>query len=371
MDTTRILPLMIVALVACDTTGPARTQGHSFRAPEGLAVADDLVVVANSAFEGEAFGDGSITVVDGVGMEAIATIPTSAKNPQFVTTTPELVVVTCTGETRYDAKTGVNTAVTAGAVDLFERDTLRTADAPLASIPLPVSKSDARHGGPGSLVVLPDGHTAYVGSGLSAVVFKVDLATREVLRGTDDPIVVREHALNDTVMLALHSSGRVLVSSFNGNAIYELDPASDTVTGAPVDVGLTADLEGVVDLLTRNDGGYPDVVFLKTIANAVGTWDTRSGQAGVKPAVATTGVACNRGVLDGGFLYIVNSGENNVQRVSLDDPNDSVRPFAPLPLASNPWDMAVGGGRGYVTLFLSNRVAVVDLTTGALLGEVE
>jgi hypothetical protein len=365
-----LLAFLLFATSACgdDEPVPEASATGRFAAPEGVAAAGDLVVVASSAFTGSGFGDGFVTVVDTASDAVVATAATSQKNPQFIAVMDDAVVVVCTGETRYLAAEGMNVALGPGAVDVFTRSELRTATGPALSISIPPASDDPRRGGPGSVVVLPDGKTAYVASGLSAVVFKADLASGALLRGADDPIVVREHDLNDTLTLARHPSGVVLVASYGTNAIYSLDPATDTV-GDPIDVGLTSDLEGVIDLAVRPE--EPDVVYVATIANALGVLSLAAGQAGVTPALASTGATANAVVVDGDVAYVVNSGENNIQRTPLSDPGATSRPFAVLPVASNPWDMAVVGRKGYVSLFRSNRLAVIDLDTGALLREID
>lgn len=128
------------------------------------------------------------------------------------------------------------------------------------------------------------------------------------------------------------------------------------------------DLEGVIDLHV-SPGTSPDVLWVSTIANALGAWELDAGAP--DPRAAATGVAANRVRVAGDHAYVVNSGENNIQRSPLSDLGAVDRPFAVLPVGSNPWDMAVAGELGFVSLFRANRVAVVDLKTGALLGEIQ
>lgn len=361
--------LLLSLLVACDAADPVTAPSTgSFATPEGVVGAGDLIVVANPDFRGEGFGAGTVTVIDGTTRRVVNRAPTTAPNPQFLATTDTAVVVVCSGETLWDAGATVHAAVGPGGVDVFPRDGLRTATGPATHIALPVDPGDPRHGGPGSIAVLPDGHTAYIGSGLSAIVVKVDLASGEVLRGMADPIVLRDHERNDTVTLAWHPSGVVLAATFDTDLLFRIDPNTDTLVGDPVDLGANSDLEGVVDL-TVAPGSSPDVLWVMTIASAVGAWDLAGGAA--QPRAATAGVAANRIRVGGGYAYVVNSGENNVQRSPLATLGDVARPFAALPVGSNPWDLAIVGDVAYVTLFRANRVAVVDLATGALLEEIE
>lgn len=364
----RVLASAVAGLLACDAADPPTTpSAGNFSSPEGLVAVGDLVAVANVDFRGTSFGDGSVTVIEAASQSVRNRIPTTLPNPQFLAVTPELLVVVSSGLTAWDAEAGVHTATGSGGVDVFHRATLRTATAPDVHIPLPADPGDPRRGGPGSIAVLPDGRTAYVASGLAAVIAKVDLEDGSVARGMDDPIIVRSHERNETLTLAWHPSGVVLVACFVSGELYRLDPATDTV-GAPVTLVAGGDLEGVIDLHV-SPGTSPDVLWVSTIANALGAWELDAGAP--DPRAAATGVAANRVRVAGGHAYVVNSGENNLQRSPLSNLGAVDRPFAVLPVGSNPWDMAVAGELGFVSLFRANRVAVVDLKTGALLGEIQ
>lgn len=83
----------------------------------------------------------------------------------------------------------------------------------------------------------------------------------------------------------------------------------------------------------------------------------------IQPDVLTTGVMPNQMVMDGDYLYIINSSDASLQRVKIQDLKTD-RWFY-LPQGSNPWSVAIYQGRkAFISGWLSQTVEVVDLETG-------
>jgi hypothetical protein len=369
--------IALATLAGC-ADGPAPPSGGAgganFDHPEGVAIAGPWVVVTNTAYRGATgeFGEGSITVVDAAARAAVHRIPTSRPNPQYVVATDTHLFAVCSGQTRFDLDLGLNHLVGEGAIVRFPLDTLLAAEEAEATLVFPFDAADPTGGAPGSIALVPGTPYAYVASGLSARVYKVDLSAMAFVRGPDDPIVVREHELNDTLTVTFHAaSATVLVTSFDTNALYRLDPTTDALLGAPVDLGLSADLEGPVDVAVL-PGADPDVFALMSLSSSVAAWT--AGEPSASPGLFTTGAVPNRITAHDGWLYVTNSGANNLQRIHPAG-GTSELPFAVLPVASNPYELAVavdaGGPRGYVSLFLADAVAVIDLASGELLEVIE
>ena len=76
-----------------------------------------------------------------------------------------------------------------------------------------------------------------------------------------------------------------------------------------------------------------------------------------------TSVVPNRIEFQDPFLFVLNSGGNNIQRVQIDT-QSSNNSFITLPPGSNPWEMAVRGNLGFVTNFAAQNVSVVNLDSG-------
>ncbi len=332
-----------------------------FDHPEGIAVWGEAIAVANAAFrsaDGE-YAQGSVTLLDASSGALLAKGATTERNPQIVQVFDDALWVVCTGTLRLDPDTGVHQATTAGAVERWSRAALERGGPPDA-----VVRVDPPPGGigaaPGSLAIDPLRRRAFLGSSLAAHVYVVDLDSMTLLRGPSNPIVLREHDGNDTVAVAWHPDGTVLAASFDTNALYRIDPETLDIVGTPVDLGRSGDLEGPLDLEVF-PGASPDVAALMSVSNSVAAWDSATGH--VEPSVATTGVSANELVRDGDVLYVVNSGDNTVTRFRWGTWDEAGPPVA-LPLASNPWAMAVHGGRAWVSLFLADGVAIVDLARG-------
>ena len=86
--------------------------------------------------------------------------------------------------------------------------------------------------------------------------------------------------------------------------------------------------------------------------------------------VATVGALPNRITADSGgtFAVVVCSGSDDLHFLDLS--GAGVTRTVALPAGSNPWDAEIAGGRVYVTSLLLDRVDVVDVATGDLLGSV-
>ncbi len=354
---------------ASDVSPDAVASPPTFAAPEGVAVVGGYAFVANAAYRfgdnGTVFDEGFVTVVRLNDFQVVNRIPTTAKNPQVVVASGGQVVVLCSGETTWDQTAGVIRPVSDGAVEVLEVSSAATATAPTRVIPLPVAGSGSLIGYPSSLVVTPDGRVAYAGSGTTAAVFKVDLQTGQVLRGSDNPITLGDLAVQDSLTVENGPPDILFVGSFNRDLVFALDTGSDAPAAAPfqqMDAGKTADMDGVLDLAYRSQG-TPDLFVLLGLANAVQSVTTVQGQASVK-TLATTGLYPNRIALWGGTLLILNSGDNNVTAVDIATRQD-LGAVAVFPAGANPYDMAVAewGGRTmlYVTGLVSNTLYEVDL----------
>ncbi|UCE19216.1 MAG: hypothetical protein JSV84_02390 [Gemmatimonadota bacterium] len=69
-------------------------------------------------------------------------------------------------------------------------------------------------------------------------------------------------------------------------------------------------------------------------------------------------------------IYVVNSIPPEV--MVIDGRTESVAKRIPLPEGSNPWDIVFSAaGQAYVSLYVANTIAVVDLETGTVTGEID
>jgi streptogramin lyase len=305
------------------------------------------------------YDEGSLTVLDRQTGALLSTLTTSGRNPQFIQVHGESVWVVSTGATLFDTKTGTNTALEGGSLDRFELGTLLEAEGPSASLLLPNAYDDPRFGGFGSFAISPDGTMAYIGSGLAAILYKVDLVNMALIRGPENPIVVREHDLNDTLTVKTHPDGEILITSFNANTLYRLNPATDTWIDDPIQLGTETEVQGPIDIAIGG-GNHPEVYVVMSLANAVSVWTPGTSQ--VEESLFVAGPIANRVVFGGAELYLVNSGANHVASIDLSTGTTSV--LSAFPVGSNPWELAVHDDVGYVTLFQESAVVAFDRKSG-------
>ncbi len=354
-----------------DAVEPPFSPGAAFAAPEGVAVIGDLVLVANTAFGYEGtqmtFGTGFVTVLDRQTLTVINHIPTSAKNPQAIVVGPDRAFVVCSGESTFDALSGLVQPGTPGAIDEILLATARTATAVTRSIPIPRSDVHPLVGLPKSLVPLSDGR-AYLGSSSSAAVLVVDLENMTLLRGADDPIALGDLSAQDGIMLIATPSGHVIAASFNQDRLMAIDPVTDALAGGawePVEAGqVPGAMEGICDLALQT-APDPTLYVLFCIGNTVSRIRINDGFGAETPVFATTGLWPNRIALWDDHLLILNSGDNNVTGVRLSD-GSMLGQVVTLPAASNPYDLVVGPDHvtAYVSGLMSHSLFAIDLVEG-------
>lgn len=351
----------------------AASASAPFAAPQGLAVHDRWVIVASSAFERQGltdrWGDGFVTLVDRATRTPASRIPTSQRNPGAVAVAGDRAYVVNAGTFTLH-ESGLATATSEGGLDVID---LR-GDAPpstvSANLILPLSAKDGRIGGYGSIAISPDGRWAYLGSGTRGDVFQIDLAALELVRGPDDPIALFDTPPGENGLTSVRRVGEeLIVLNFNTD---ELCSSSDWAGGLAArrchPIGVNRELlEGPIDAAGDQQGR---ILVLMSIANAIYRVDSRARPFGVEHGFAGTGLATNRIATTEDHAFVVNSSSNNLQRIQLES-GASTLPFTVFPERSNPYELATSvereGLSGWVTLFGSNALALVQLETGEVL----
>ena len=168
-----------------------------------------------------------------------------------------------------------------------------------------------------------------------------------------------EHQLNDTLTVAAHPNGEILFTSFNANAIYRLNPETDDWVSEPVSLGESSEIQGPIDMAI-GEGSQAKVYVAKSIANAISVWSP--GGSVVSPDPFVSGPVTNRIIWNDNILYVVNSGANHVAEIEIS--SGSTKIVSAFPVGSNPWEVAIADGIGYVTLFQRNEVIAFDLNNG-------
>ncbi len=384
---------LALALTGCESLPDAGTSGEpdglvqdsgdelpsgSFAGPQGVAVARGLAFVANPnyRYSGQSlvYGKGFVTIVRLADGTVIDRVPTGARNPQAVVASGDRVVVLCSGATFFDGSVVLPQGDGSVLVlDAAEADAGRPSL--VREIPLPRSLVHPMVGYPSSITLVLGASRAWLGSGTSPVLFLVDLDGGQVLRGADDPVVLGDTGVQDTIVVRSGAEQILMVGRFESDEVLLLD----AVTGAPVQshlqpfgVGSPGQMDGVLDIVER-PGGSPDIFALLGLASSVAAIDSTRGLAGVHNGFAGTWLSPNRIVLDRDRLLVVNSGDNNITAIDA-TAGTSLGKVAILPVGTNPYDIAlfVEGSRrlAVITGQKSQSLYVVDLDDGVVVREV-
>ncbi len=371
-----------LACAACSDNGasaPADSgQGTDrwFWSPEGIVAHDKYILVANSAhylegIEGR-WGAGFLTIIHRASRAAVARVPSSAPNPQDVAVCGGKALLLSSGE--LSQKDGTTSATSGGALDFID-----LAGGPpfkrLRSIPLGLNPADRRIGNYGSLLVDAGCKTALIGSGSRGDLFQVDLVNGKVLRGPDNPIVLVPTPADRVSLTVVRKwQDRIAAIDFLSETLCLSDDWSGGLarrTCHSINVQKNQ-LSGPVDLVRAPDGA---ALVLMSLANALYRVDVNVTPYKVTGKLTATGLSSNRIKLHKGQAYIVNSLTGNLQQV---DPatgkGKGKNPLAVFPTGANPYDMAITaearGDLAWVTLFKTHEVALVDLTSGKIVGRV-
>jgi DNA-binding beta-propeller fold protein YncE len=332
--------------------------------------AGDRLVVSNTHLDPVTYAplEGYVTVVDPATGEVKNRVATRQPNPQKLALYGEQVVVLSTGPIIYDFDSGDSSSGGPGGLDLLDVATLDDATEASAHVELAPSADDAHLGAPVDLVV--HGDRAYVTSATSNAVFVVDLAQKRLERGPQDPLFFggEPPGVRLTTGSITRGPERLYIADFNGDAVHVLDPASNSVSPCPVDVGLSPmDLEGAT--APRVEGEHLYVLLaLAQAVRRVALADLEraaTAAAGACPTVPvetfteTTGMIPNDLVFADGALHVVSSGDNAVYRY--DAGGERTKTYALMP-GSNPWSAAVSadGRHLAVTEWVSGAVSLID-----------
>jgi DNA-binding beta-propeller fold protein YncE len=331
-------------------------------APMNLAVGGGHLFVACSNYVYPAYGNSWLAVVDEATLEVVNRIPAAQKDATFVAVQGERVYLVETGEMSWNQDAFRTEVTSDGAVESIPLAQAATATAFDQTIAIPRDPANPLAGAPGAPAFDPTGRYLYLASGTSATLYKLDLEQGSLVNGPANPILLDATAdVMDMVTLRPYQGSQLLVARLNTDALQVFDTAQDAA-GAPIDLGKTDQMEGAQDLAFDPASGK--VYAIMSISNAVAMVDLGQQPPLVDPSWAVTGTVPNRVQLRDGALYIVNSLENNVQRIDLAS-GDSVKPFATLPEGSNPWDLlfSADGARLYVSNNMAGTLAVIDASS--------
>jgi len=155
-------------------------------------------------------------------------------------------------------------------------------------IPIPLSNTNINVCLPGSFAATPNNEFGYIGLSLVGALLKVDLEDKELVNGTDNPILITENLtdLNNTSSIVIDENEIGFTALFNTDQIAVFDTSDDTVNPfpaiAPFPAGIRAFdpdndfFDGVQELALREgtpgvDFTGPNLYFISTISEQLGS----------------------------------------------------------------------------------------------------
>jgi len=259
-DSTGIMTTLFNGVFSFDTAGtssPVSVDGfREFASPNGVTITDGYAWVANPNPVGyfpSSFGQGWVSKIGtGENPQVVAEYNTAWYNPQYVLADGDYIFVSSSGTIDWLPPDYTATALDDGGVEVID----------IASGTI-VAGYNLGQGGGGPMAVSPDGRYLYVGSGIAAWVFRIDLQTQTVLNDASNPIVLSGEALNYISFMEVTDDGLIACGEFNTNRVRFIDSWTGELDPFPFfgPVDLAPDdpeaLLGVQDaVFTERNGEY-------------------------------------------------------------------------------------------------------------------
>ena len=304
------------------------------------------------------YGQSHLVVIDASqsGFPVIKDIQADAKNLQTVTIGNGTLCAVASGTATYDMSSGKMTPDSPGKLYCMAPDS----DHFTTAIDLPLSQTNKTVGLPASIVML--GNFVYIGSGTAPAVYKVDMSSKTVVKGADNPIWVISNAnTQQQGMIKLITDGTKLYAlDFNTDSIFSIDPSTDVVRP----LGQFGDdpdkMEGpIAGLISKMDH---KIYTVMSVGNSL--WQITPSPFAAKK-IGATGSAPNAMAEYMMFksMFIANSMDNNISQYSL--MSNKVTTYAALDPGADPWDLVITKVNRkpmmFVTAYMEKDVYAFDM----------
>ena len=338
---------------------PGAPEGPSFKNPQAIAVWHDTLYVANRNSDAVDFtaGQAWLTALDKATLKVAGRLGTTNPDPSSLTVRGDTLVVVNRGKVVFD-KDWVAEGAGPGSIDL-----VKLADGTLgdvrSSISIPWTPDKKYDAAPLGIAIVPGTEVAYVGSGTSCRILKVNLDSCQLIKGPAEAIVLHDGTGNHMCRPFVGPEGKVFVTSFNTDQVFTIDTATDAVVGTPYDTK-SGDFGGTSSLVYDAKGNM--LYYLAEVAATIGRIDLATGK--VDPAWAKTGLYPLGLYFNGdASLGTINNGDGTVQRIDTDGASSI---FVTLPKDSGPSDLAYQGADLWVVLGGYGGVAKIDIPSQAI-----
>jgi len=291
-----------------------------------------LLIVGNSAFEAEGWGEGSLLILNWREGELLQRLNTTWPNPQRLRIDKGWLYVLETGA--LDLEDPKQPRGGAAGLEIFPLEGLSALEPPRLKLPIPPDF------GPVDLVFNEEGQ-GLISSAIRKEALLFDLASLEWIRGPDDPISYGDGGLGLGSLAAWDA--RFLLADFNSDRLYIIE-ADGSPWPCAVELGESPDLEGAQSLLNTGE----EALILMSLSGSLRAVDLEALEAAgpqgcskleARTLIAPLGQIPNDLAVQEGQIYVLHSGENNI--TLFDQEGEQLWRWRLAP-GSSPWHMALG-----------------------------
>ncbi len=258
-----------------------------FEEPSGVKVVGSTAYVSNNNLDNNFSpnGNGFITVIDLNSDSSFVVQAGGANSGNFLLVQDELFFINA-GNILFNPVTFAFNCdpLFTPSINVINTNTNTISDL----IPIPLSDTNSNVCLPGSFASTPGNEFGYIGLGLVGALLKVDLEDKEIINGTDNPILITENLsdLNNTSSIVIDENGIGYTALFNTDQIAVFNTENDEVNPfpaiAPFPAGLRAFnpdsefIDGVQELALReglpgSDFTGPNLFYITGISSQLGS----------------------------------------------------------------------------------------------------
>jgi len=356
-----LLTGMMVMVSGCETSLQSTefeiTVRSGFDRPQALLFRDDHLVVGNSGYRASGWQEGSISILDRHTKETVYEQPTAAFNPQQIRALGRWNIVVETG--KYDFTDFENPlSLPPFGIELIEHGPM---DSPVNHfIELPNQFEENPISAPVDIATIDD--ISIITSGLFDVVWRIEWSSVERGEVTAIDVLPLDSELRTGLGSITTWNDQFVILDFNSDRLYLLDRSARTVQ-CSVHFGDNPDLmEGLQTPVIIGNTLYATFAFSGHIRGI----DLTTLADECMPSISTLDVVLGQVPNDmdmvGNELWVTQSGENHILRLSMESPGDAT--VIVLPVSSNPWHFNAHetASIGAVSLWNLDAVGLIDLS---------
>jgi hypothetical protein len=202
------------------------TSGHrDFASPNGVTITGSDGWVTNTnplSYFPTTHGPGWISDIDLTSRKVIWELDSFWLNPQYIINDGNYIYISCTGTVDFAPPDYIATAMTDGGVMVLDpgsHEVIKSFDLGLCA--------------PGVMALSPDSKYLYIGSGVAASIFRIDLLSGEILNGLSNPIVISDYPGSYIPFLTVNENGLIATASFNDDVIRFVDSYTGQIDPYP------------------------------------------------------------------------------------------------------------------------------------------